>query len=348
MQSLRSLRRRLHVVVVVGVYALAFLAVFTYWQNHRKAAYDSPFARNFEALRVLRNRTEINDDNVNKVNDDDDDYVKDVNECWAPRILWTYWNTERENFPPLVSRLLDIWSSKLQGWELRILTPSSVTKWIPHNLSSKGLPPANYADWLRLKLLQDYGGMWLDATIVINDASVLEDMYQELCDKKLNLVAIHNTSHQTLTLPTVPVLETWLLIAPPHSEIVKAWLQELEFAFSVGPNTYYTITLRNKLFDPQIWPYKLGVYWVAYAAIQKYLQQIASKSLDSLDSIMKTYDSSTLGFSLHVKHGWNHKRIKRALQTPSALYVPLIKLTNWDRRELGEDWTYMPLFMTCS
>ena len=129
-------------------------------------------------------------------------------------------------------------------------------------------------------------------------ASVLEDMYQELCDKKLNLVAIHNTSHQTLTLPTVPVLETWLLIAPPHSEIIKAWLQELEFAFSVGPNTYYNITLRNKLFDPQIWPYKLGVYWVAYAAIQKYLQQIAS---DSLDSIMKTYDSSTLGFSLHYR-----------------------------------------------
>jgi hypothetical protein len=151
-----------HRLLVVGVYALAFLAVFTYWQNHRKAAYDSPFARNFEALRVLRNQNEIND-NINNI------YDKDVNECWAPRILWTYWNTERDAFPPLVSRLLDIWSSKLQGWELRILTPSSVTKWIPHNLSSKGLPPANYSDWLRLKLLQDYGGMWLDATIVIND-----------------------------------------------------------------------------------------------------------------------------------------------------------------------------------
>jgi len=133
----------------------------------------------------------------------------------VPRIIWTYWDGEDRG--GIVKKCMDTW--KVTGYEVRLVTRETMSQWIPE-VNIPGLKCvdslARLTDYLRLFLLYKYGGVWLDASVIIT-----EDF--TWMEKKFN-----NPKAQLLTLYRWGLDELFnessFLAAPSKSPLVKLWL----------------------------------------------------------------------------------------------------------------------------
>lgn len=89
--------------------------------------------------------------------------------CGQTRV-WAYW--EGAGVPPLVQKCLDSWYRHLPKDEYSVyfLTPES------EELAALSFPatfdkiqPAQRADLIRLRLLEKYGGIWMDASVYLTE-----------------------------------------------------------------------------------------------------------------------------------------------------------------------------------
>lgn len=134
-----------------------------------------------------------------------------------PRIIWTYWDGEDKG--GLVKKCMKTW--KKTGYEVRLVNRSNLKSWIPDvdilNLKCVD-SQARLSDYVRLFLLYRYGGVWLDASIVVVDNfDWLEEKFR---DKNAQLFAFHKWKKNDLHN------ESWFLAAPQYSPLVKLWLDE--------------------------------------------------------------------------------------------------------------------------
>jgi hypothetical protein len=96
-----------------------------------------------------------------------------------PKIIWSYWNDD--TIPPFVKKIMDRRAAVLTGWEFRVLSDSTISKFLPASEFPPGyntMRQSHKSDWLRLALLEKYGGCWLDATIIVNSADKFNEIYE--------------------------------------------------------------------------------------------------------------------------------------------------------------------------
>jgi len=78
----------------------------------------------------------------------------------------------RENAPPVVKACLNSWEKMNPGWELRVLDQYDAVAYAPRlkqiDLRKKDITATAYSDILRIYLLHEYGGVWVDATTFCN------------------------------------------------------------------------------------------------------------------------------------------------------------------------------------
>ena len=90
----------------------------------------------------------------------------------TPKIIWCLWLQGRENAPDLVKRCLAGWERLNPGWELRCLDAATVGRYVDVSryidLSSQEVTAASLSDIVRMLLLHEYGGVWIDATLYCN------------------------------------------------------------------------------------------------------------------------------------------------------------------------------------
>jgi hypothetical protein len=87
-------------------------------------------------------------------------------------IIWTYWeNRYGPAMPPYLGLCLDSVRRHAGGAHLVVVRPETLTDYVSSRPTGfDALLPAHKADYLRVRLLHDHGGMWIDAdTIVFAD-----------------------------------------------------------------------------------------------------------------------------------------------------------------------------------
>lgn len=150
-----------------------------------------------------------------------------------PKIIWIYWESSTE------SKLIDICIESIKqncaDYQINFLDSKSVEKYIGFLPQIKvELPLANISDYIRLTLLAKFGGIWLDASIFLN-----ED-FDWILEKYNNQDAIVLYSDECTTDLANPITETWLIFAPVNSSFIKAWRTEfLKCLNSENPQYYY-------------------------------------------------------------------------------------------------------------
>ncbi|MCR8916916.1 capsular polysaccharide synthesis protein [Bacteroides sp. ET225] len=86
-------------------------------------------------------------------------------------IIWQYWGQGYENVPEMVRICLDSVEYYKGDFQLLRLTDNNISEYldIPAEIYQKRkyYLKAHFADFLRLALLATYGGVWLDATILL-------------------------------------------------------------------------------------------------------------------------------------------------------------------------------------
>jgi len=90
-------------------------------------------------------------------------------------IIWTCWWQGEEKAPLLVKKCIASMHQYANGYEVVIINKDNVQRYveIPDFIIEKHtrgiIPHAHFVDIIRLLLLQKYGGVWIDSTILLTD-----------------------------------------------------------------------------------------------------------------------------------------------------------------------------------
>ena len=106
------------------------------------------------------------------------------------------------------------------------------------------------SDWLRICLISNLGGVWLDASIVCLKSI---ETWLDVNDQRV-------VGFETPFYCETPILENWAFAARPHHPLLLAWKNEFAEALSIGFNEYKT------RFDPKHCIYELLPYLTMHAA----------------------------------------------------------------------------------
>ena len=132
------------------------------------------------------------------------------------KIIWTCWLQGRTTAPHVVEQCLASWERHNHGWELRCLDASSIERYVPISqhldLTRQKVTAASLSDILRILLLHEYGGLWVDATVFCNRP----------LDEWLPDVTTHGFFAFRQTAPERP-LSSWFLGSDAGNYLVSAW-----------------------------------------------------------------------------------------------------------------------------
>lgn len=92
---------------------------------------------------------------------------RDGTPCSINKVIWICWFQGWENAPWLVRKCLSSWQQQNPEWDIRTLDRNSVQRYIElPDLGGKTITAASMSDIIRILLLHEYGGVWVDATLL--------------------------------------------------------------------------------------------------------------------------------------------------------------------------------------
>jgi len=252
-----------------------------------------------------------------------------------PRKIWIYWDSEE--LPKDISLIIDNNKKKLPDWDIKVLNKNNLKQYLdiyafPKTYDTLSLQ--HKADYIRLKLLSKYGGIWMDASIIINSKEEIENLYKQTLNNKIELTAFtllekdeSYTYHQNI--------ENWFLIAPLKSNIVALWLEEFEKAINIGFDDYKKYIkddLQVKICDNIN---NFGIYLTQHSALQVVLQKrIIHPNVPKI--LLFKAEDSMLKLSVNCK--WQKDCIKTNFtDIEKTKEIPYIKFTRFER-EYGLDF----------
>jgi hypothetical protein len=159
-----------------------------------------------------------------------------------PKRLWAYWHTGAAKYPKFVERNLKMWKAVNPDWELRLIegaNPNSechVLKFVPREMLPKYLDQMviqKQSDAARLALLRLYGGIYMDATILIFEP--LEFSYWNHVETNM-MVGYY---FERYTLPgKKDGFEIWMIAARGESPLIIAWHDYFLDFMTQGPSPF--------------------------------------------------------------------------------------------------------------
>lgn len=129
------------------------------------------------------------------------------------KTLWSFWDGKDD---PLIRKCQTSWKKHLPNWDIRLLNSKDLNLYsIIKPQSFERLSLATKSDVVRLSLLYEYGGLWLDASVWLNDNLNILDQY--------NSYDYYGLRHKNNAY-----IESWFLYAPkPKNVLIYMWLQAL-------------------------------------------------------------------------------------------------------------------------
>ncbi len=142
----------------------------------------------------------------------------------TPRNIWVYWeNINRSTYPTHIKLCLDIMKKYLGKYNLVILDNNSIKKYLPElRQDFDNLKVAQKVDYYRIELLYKYGGIWIDADIIV--MKDLAPIFEKL-DEGYDYVGFGCTGGTCSNGKFRP--SNWVLGARPNSILMKAVLDKL-------------------------------------------------------------------------------------------------------------------------
>jgi hypothetical protein len=254
--------------------------------------------------------------------------MDNLNNYELPKIVWSYWNNE--NLPDTVKLIHKHRAQQLVGWQYNLLNDATIGNYIDLSVLPKNfdkLIVQHKADYYRLLLLKKYGGVWMDASIIVNNVDELNKLYNEAVQNNAEFGAFTQNpepekykNHPDYS----KFIENWFMMAPLRSNFINKLLDEYIFAIETGFDNY-----RQKIInDGVIIVDKINAYLTQYACMQVLLQK---KLQYNPQIILKNAEKDM--YKIHHECNWNNDCIINKFKTslPEIHQIPYIKLRNCDR-----------------
>lgn len=145
-----------------------------------------------------------------------------------PRTIWILWLQGLKNAPRVVTECYASWRRLNPDWEIVFLDDSNLHEYVDLNDVRAKQPlmelPA-LSDIIRIKLLEKYGGVWVDATC--------------FCRRPLD-TWLEEATPSGFFLFTKPVPQSlvavWFIAARKDNHLIKAWAKAAEQYILESPN----------------------------------------------------------------------------------------------------------------
>lgn len=148
-----------------------------------------------------------------------------------PRQIFSFWSGKRSTIVDACHRRFH---ELHPTWQVRIYSDFAEVE--PCE-GFDNLALQHKTDWLRICLLAEHGGVWLDASMILNKPiTAWLDMSEHRVVGFQCPIGMHESS---------PVLENWTLAAKPRHPMLIEWKAELKRAISMGYDAYKALTLQR-------------------------------------------------------------------------------------------------------
>jgi len=142
--------------------------------------------------------------------------IRHQGDVFVAKTIWTCWLQGRNSAPPLVKKCFSSWERNNPGWQFRCLDAATIERYVPLrqfiDLEHQTLTAASLSDIVRILLLREFGGVWVDATLLCNRP--LDEWLPGVMDEGFFAFAA--------PAPDRP-LSSWFLSAQSDNEVVSKW-----------------------------------------------------------------------------------------------------------------------------
>lgn len=237
-----------------------------------------------------------------------------------PKIIWLYWHDEKIN-SITVQLCIDHIRNLHPTYRINLLNRTNLMEYLPSFPTELLGKPSNFvSDMIRLMLLEQHGGIYLDSTILLSKQLGWSLLIQQ--QDQSEAVVYYSDEGE------YPMIETWFIGAVPQSKFIKAWREEYQQCMvSSSPDTYYE---NNKILPLSEFPLD-PTYYASYMAGQIVMRRSKNYRL----SLLKAKDDAFL-YGQSFKKEWDEKAMAEVLLfNKKPKDVPnLVKLIRFDRRRL--------------
>ena len=260
-----------------------------------------------------------------------EDPLPDVHYGGLPKIIWTYWHSNL--VPELVAHCFDRMKKYNPEWSMVILNPKNVSKYIDDDIYGLrwAKTPQKSTDFIRISLLEKYGGVWLDATLLVN--TPLDWLYNFT---GYEFIGYYFDSSSTKK--NWPIVENWFLACTTGCRFVALWKEEFWRINDFDTLEDYIQNLKDQGVDLQKVSWE---YLVMHMAAQQVLQKrMTFGEIREELYLMRAEDGP---FKYQAKNEWDTHKTLLALQESRE---PLVKFIGSSRDDINNSKELMDLVKT--
>lgn len=183
-----------------------------------------------------------------------------------PRIIWIYWAQGWSQAPDLVKKCRSAWERMHPDWEIRALTDKNIEEYIDiesyiPGFYKKNLSKASKSDVLRMLLMYQYGGVWVDASSL-----PMKPLGEWLWDHlQAEFFAFSDAFRQDAPMiyPKDRMADTWFIASRNDNYIIHAWTKIM---ISFLKDRDYAHNERGPGLIKHEGKFKMGAeyFWLAY------------------------------------------------------------------------------------
>ena len=244
-----------------------------------------------------------------------------------PKTIWTFWDSPTAS--PLVEICFEQIRRILPDYTFNIITKTNANQFL-ENLPQlrTDISFINYTDLIRLRLLEKYGGIWMDASVLLTED--LDWLHQ--LKSRFNPDFIGFSADFFSNDEKYPLMETWFLASNPNNVFIKNWSQEFQKCYnSPHPHQYFDLEKKTIPNFCQKIDEALSSYLIAYLAATKITRENDNYRLLLIPS------STTAHYYNFSEKTAPHRLKNYFLANRKIKYWNLIKFERKGRNALDED-----------
>ena len=237
-----------------------------------------------------------------------------------PKVIWSYWNTD--TIPNTQRSIFEKRKQVLPNYTHIIVTEQSLPKYITRKAPAGfyKLKPQAQSDWVRLALLNENGGCWMDIAIIVNSKRDFDDIYNDCINVNGDITGFY-LERDIVDGDTFSFFESWFILAPKNSGFINDWLHQFEKAIDIGFVPY-----RNLVEKPYNCQHIYGKYGEYLTIHVTFRVALLSRIIKPKIIVYKAEDTM---YKMRLQSGWDDvgAQMKKLRDEPEeAKKIPFIKL----------------------
>jgi hypothetical protein len=181
-----------------------------------------------------------------------------------PKVIWTFWDTEE--LPEFIEKCIETWKFHNSDYEIIVMNMSNYNNYTDIDVTklrhySKWKPQLT-ADYIRLSVLKEHGGVWMDASIICIKPLKFEESTEFFVYYKDNYGLLGNYKY--------PLIESWFIASSKHNLFIEEWFREL----LNETEKYSSMDFYAWSSDVKIKLYYFVGYFAIHIAAQKVLKKL--------------------------------------------------------------------------